>query len=157
MKNLVGYLMDIDNLDSNATIQTMTRALLRGNLSGALAAMRSWIDGIPYDIITQKERMAKKDKEDFYKLLIYTVFNLLNSKVDTEVKSIRGRADVVIQTQHHVYVLELKVGKSVDEALTQIDSVGYAIQYEAIGRTVYKISSEKRNVVHWKKVDERGE
>ena len=101
--------------------------------------------------------MAKKKKEAFYKLLMYVVFSLLNSKVDTELKSVLGRADVVIKTQNDIYVLELKVDDTVDNALAQIDSKGYAIPYEADGRRLTKcgvaISSEVRNIVHWRAVD----
>ena len=42
--------------------------------------------------------MAKKKRKDFYKLLMYVIFTLLNSRVDTEVKSVLGRADVVVKT-----------------------------------------------------------
>ena len=101
--------------------------------------------------------MAKKKKEAFYKLLMYVVFSLLNSKVDTELKSVLGRADVVIKTQNDIYVLELKVDDAVDNALAQIDSKGYAIPYEADERQVTKcgvaISSEVRNIVHWRALD----
>ena len=58
-------------------------------------------------------------------------------------------------------MLELKVDDTVDNALAQIDSKGYAIPYEADGRTVTKcgvaISSETRNIVHWRAVDKDGE
>lgn len=102
--------------------------------------------------------MAKKKKEAFYKLLMYVVFSLLNSKVDTELKSVLGRADVVIKTQNdNIYVLELKVDDTVDNALAQIDSKGYAIPYEADERQLTKcgvaISSEVRNIVHWRALD----
>ena len=55
------------------------------------------------------------------------MFSLLNSKVDTEVKSVLGRADVAIKTKNDIYVLELKVDDTVDNALAQIDSKGNAI------------------------------
>ena len=71
-------------------------------------------------------------------MLMYVVSSLLNSKVDTEVKSVLGRADVVIKTKNDIYVLELKVDDSVDNALSQIDSNGYAIPYEADRRTITK-------------------
>ena len=91
---------------------------------------------------------------------MYVIFSLLNSKVDTEVKSILGRADVVVKTRNDIYVLELKVDDSVDNALSQIDSKGYAIPYESDGRKITKcgvsISSEARNIVHWRAVDEDG-
>ena len=97
--------------------------------------------------------MAKKKREAFYKLLLYVVFSLLNSKVDTEVKSILGRADVVIKTKTDIFVLELKVDDTVENALAQIDDKGYSIPYEADGRKVTKcgvsISSEDRNITNW--------
>ncbi len=74
-----------------------------------LTQLRSYIASLPYDIITKKEWMAKKKREAFYKLLIYIIFSMLNSKVDTEVKSFLGRADVVIKTKTDIFVLELKV------------------------------------------------
>ena len=159
--SLTNYLMDISDWDRNATILAMARALKRGDLPAALTELRAYIASLPYDIITRKEWMAKKKKEAFYKLLMYVVFSLLNSKVDTEVKSVLGRADVVIKTRNDIYVLELKVDDTVDHALAQIDSKGYAIPYEADGRTVTKcgvtISSEARNIVHWRAVDKDGE
>ena len=158
--SLTNYLMDISDWDRNATILAMARALVKGDLPSALTELRSYIASLPYDIITRKEWMAKKKKEAFYKLLMYVVFSLLNSKVDTEVKSVLGRADVVIKTKNDIYVLELKVDDTVDNALAQIDSKGYAIPYEADGRTITKcgvtISSEARNIVHWRAVDYEG-
>ena len=158
--SLTNYLMDISDWDRNATILAMARALKRGDLPSALTELRSYIASLPYDIITRKEWMAKKKKEAFYKLLMYIVFSLLNSKVDTEVKSVLGRADVVVKTKNDIYVLELKVDDTVENALSQIDSKGYAIPYEADGRTITKcgvtISSEARNIVHWRAVDNEG-
>ena len=157
---MTNYLMDTDDLGRNATILAMARAVKRGELSAMLLQLRSYIASLPYDIISKKEWMARKQREAFYKLLMYVVFSLLNSKVDTEVKSILGRADVVIKTKSDIFVLELKVDDTVEHALEQIDSKGYAIPYEADGRKVTKcgvtISSEARNITHWRIVDEEG-
>ncbi|MDO4511609.1 MAG: AAA family ATPase [Bacteroidales bacterium] len=160
VKGLANYLMETDRIDQDATILAMTRAIKGGDLAGALQQLRSYIATIPYDIISKKEWMAKKNHEGFYKMLMYIIFSLLNSKVDTEVKSILGRADVVIQTKTHVFVLELKVDDTVDNALVQIDDKGYAIPYSADGREVIKcgvsISSEARNITHWRITDAQG-
>ena len=160
VSGLTNYLMNTPDLERNATILSMARSLLKSDLSAALTELRSYIASIPYDIITRKEWMAKKTREDFYKLLMYVVFSLLNSKVNTEVKSIKGRADVVVKTKDNIFVLELKVDDSVDNALVQIDSTGYAVPYESDGRKVTKcgvsISSEARNITHWRVVDEEG-
>ena len=168
VSGLTSYLMDADMRERNAVIVSMARALKGGDLSAALAQLRSWIANLPYDIITRKEWMARKKCESFYQMLLYIAFSLLNSKVDTEVKSILGRADVVIRTETHVFVLELKVDDTVENALAQIDDKGYAIPYEADAstgsaqgqRTLVKcgvsISSEHRNITHWRTVDRDG-
>ena len=175
VSGLTNYLMDTDDLERNAVIVAMARALKGGDLSAALVQLRSWISNLPYDIITKKEWMARKKREAFYQMLLYIAFSLLNSKVNTEVKSILGRADVVIKTDTDIFVLELKVDDSVENALAQIDSKGYAIPYEAdashstgsgqagsaqVSRTVTKcgvcISSEQRNITHWRSVDING-
>ena len=87
-------------------------------------------------------------------------FSMLNAIVDTEVKSVLGRADVVVKTKSDIFILELKVDDSVNQALAQIGTKGYAIPYESEGRKVTKcgvsISSEARNIVHWRVVDEEG-
>lgn len=160
INGLTNYLMDTDDLERDAVILKMARSLKNGDLPEALTALRSYIASIPYDIITKKEWMAKKKREAFYKMLIYIIFSLLNSKVDTEVKSVLGRADVVIKTNTDIFVLELKVDDTADNAQAQIDDKCYAIPYTSDGRKVTKcgvsISSEARNITHWLAVDENG-
>ncbi|MGM9844139.1 MAG: AAA family ATPase, partial [Muribaculaceae bacterium] len=158
---MTNYLIDSNSFDRSASISKMARSLVSGDLATALTVLRAYIASIPYDIITKKEWMSKQSREGFYKMLMYIIFSLLNSKIDTEVKSIIGRADVVIKTKNDIYVLELKVDKSVDEALAQIESKDYAIQYAADGRKITKcgitISTEARNIIHWRSVSETGE
>ena len=66
----------------------------------------------------------------------------------------------MIKTKNDIYILELKVDDTVDNALSQIDSKGYAIPYEADGCHLTKcgvtISSEARNITHWRAVDKDG-
>lgn len=142
--------------DGNSLTRNMASSMYKGNLPGALTALRSYIAKIPYDIITKEEWDDREGRESFYKLLMYMAFSMLNTLVDTEVRSITGRTDVVVKTKTDIYVLELKVDDTVDNALSQIDSKGYSIPYEADGRRVTKcgvsISSEVRNIVHWRAV-----
>ena len=158
ISGLMPLILKRSTADGNTLIRRMTAGILDGDLSASLTALRAYIAKISYDIITKEEWEDNEKREAFYKQLFYMVFSMLNSQVDTEVKSILGRADVVIQTADHVYVLELKVDKTVDEALAQIEDKGYAIPYSADGRRVIKcgvtISSHERNITHWKIVAE---
>lgn len=149
-----------DETDNDSLTISMARAFLNGDLSTALTFLRAYIGGIPYDIITKKEWNSGRKRESFYKMLFYIVFSLINTKVTCEHKCILGRADVVIQTKSDVFLLELKVDGTVEEALAQIESRDYAVQWSAYGRRVTKcgvvLSSEKRNIVHWKSIDVNG-
>ena len=160
ISGLMPLILRRSTADSNTLIRNMATALFDGDISGAIAAFRAYIAKIPYDIITKEEWDKKESRESFYKLLIYMVFSMLNAIVDTEVKSILGRADVVIQTRKDIFVLELKVDDTVENALAQIDTKGYAIPYEADGRRLTKcgvsISSEARNITQWRVVDAEG-
>ena len=160
ISGLMPLILKRTTADGNSLIRQIAISVFEGNLSGALAALRAYIAKIPYDIITKEEWDDKESRESFYKLLFYMVFSMLNSIVDTEVKSILGRADVVIQTKTDIFVLELKVDDTVANALAQIDSKGYAIPYAADGRQLTKcgvsISSDARNLVHWKAIDADG-
>ena len=160
VSGLMPLILKRTTADGNSLTRNMASSLFEGDVSGAISALRSYIAKIPYDIITKEEWNDKESRESFYKLLLYMAFSMLNSIVDTEVRSILGRADVVIKTRTDIFVLELKVDDTVDHALEQIDSKGYAIPYEADGRKVTKcgvsISSEARNITHWRVVDADG-
>lgn len=163
-KGLIDSLMPIilkrTVADNNGLVTAMAKAIFSRDLGKALTALRSYIAKIPYDIITKEEWECNESREAFYKLLIYMAFSMLNSIVDTEVKSVLGRADVVIQTNADIFVLELKVDDTVENALQQINSKGYTIPYEADGRKLTKcgicISSSARNITHWRATDADG-
>lgn len=163
-KGLIDCLMPIilkrTVADNNGLVTAMAKAIFSRDLGKALTALRSYIAKIPYDIITKEEWENNERREAFYKLLIYMAFSMLNSIVDTEVKSVLGRADVVIQTNADIFVLELKVDDTAENALQQIDSKGYTIPYEADGRKLTKcgicISSSARNITHWRATDADG-
>lgn len=163
-KGLIDCLMPIilkrTVADNNGLVTAMAKAIFSRDLGKALTAIRSYIAKIPYDIITKEEWENNESREAFYKLLIYMAFSMLNSIVDTEVKSVLDRADVVIQTNADIFVLELKVDDTAENALQQIDSKGYTIPYEADGRKLTKcgicISSSARNITHWRATDADG-
>jgi hypothetical protein len=61
-----------------------------------------------------------------------------------------------LKTEDYIYVMELKLDGSADEALKQIDDKGYAEPFAKDGRTLYKIgvnfSSETRGIKEWKSI-----
>lgn len=168
ISGLMPLMLQRTTSDGNNLVFNMSDSLLEGNLGAALSALRSYIAKIPYDIITKDEWSNNERRESFYKLLIYMIFSMLNSIVDTEVKSILGRADVVIKTNTDIFVIELKVDDTIQNALAQIDDKGYSIPYESeispnkiknirsITKCGVCISSKMRNISEWCITDAKG-
>ena len=105
VSGLMPLILKRTTADGNSLTRNMASSLFEGDVSGAISALRSYIAKIPYDIITKEEWNDKESRESFYKLLLYMAFSMLDSTVDTEVRSILGRADVVIRTRKDIFVL----------------------------------------------------
>ena len=65
-----------------------------------------------------------------------------------------GRMDIVVQTDKYIYIMELKMDATADDALKQIEEKGYAKPFAADTRKLFKIgigfSSETRRIKEWK-------
>lgn len=89
--------------------------------------------------------------------MLYMTFSFLNLYVYAQVRTAKGRMDILLKTDSSIYVMELKMDGSADEALRQIDDRGYAIPFEADGRRIVKVginfSSEERTISEWKIVE----
>lgn len=89
--------------------------------------------------------------------MLYVMFSFLNLYVYAQVRTAKGRMDILLKTDSSIYVMELKMDGSVDDALRQTDDRGYAIPYEADGRKIVKVginfSSEERTINDWKIVE----
>ena len=92
--------------------------------------------------------------EQNFQNVAYLVFMLLGQFVKTEVHTAKGRADVIVETDDYIYVMEFKRDSSADEALNQIEEKGYATPYKADQRKLFKIGvnfdSTKRTLDDWK-------
>ncbi len=96
----------------------------------------------------------EKTVEQNFQNVIYIVFMLLGQFTMTEIRSAKGRADCVAETDDYIYIFEFKRDKSADEALDQIEDRGYAKPYAADQRTLFRIgvnfNSADRTIDDWK-------
>jgi hypothetical protein len=126
-------------------IAKFSRELRDGDVEAFLTRLRCFFEKIPYDLNDQSER--------HYQVVFYLVFTLLGQFLQAELKSAKGRADAVVWTPTHVFVFEFKLNGTAEEALAQIDEKGYAVPWEADGRTVVKVGvefdKETRNLGRW--------
>ncbi len=95
----------------------------------------------------------EKVVEQNFQNVIYIVFMLLGQYTFTEIHSAKGRADCIVETDDYVYIFEFKRDKSAEEAIKQIEDMGYAKPYAADLRTLLKIGvnfdSKERSISGW--------
>ena len=122
----------------------------RGNPDGFMERLQSLFADTDYEITGKMEK--------YFQNSMYLIFKLLGFYTEVERRTSRGRMDVVMKTKDYIYVFELKLDGTADEALKQIDDKGYAAPFKTDARTLYKIgvnfSSEIRGIEDWKIVED---
>ena len=123
----------------------MNRALLHDDIDEMLRLLQAYLLTIPYCDNTQYE--------GHYQQLLYVIFSLLGRYVDVEIHTPRGRIDVVMNTGRTIYLFELKLNKSAEVAMQQIDLKDYASRFALSGLPVIKVGinfdAEKRTLGEW--------
>ena len=123
----------------------MNRALLHDDIDEMLRLLQAYLLTIPYCDNTQYE--------GHYQQLLYVIFSLLGRYVDVEVHTSNGRIDVVMNTGKTIYLFELKLNKSAEVAMQQINAKNYASKYSLSGLPVIKVGinfdAEKRTLGEW--------
>ena len=125
--------------------------LQNGDLSGIRDAFTSFLSGIPYEA-NKDERT--RDFESHFQYTLYIIFKLLSCyTVLIEKQNSMGRADIIVECDHDIYIFEFKLDHSAKEALEQIEKQQYALPYLADQRKLHKIgvniSSKTRTVDEW--------
>ena len=152
----------------------MSLALRQDDIDGALKLLQAYLLTVPYCNNANSEgKMPPSDDglnvhqcgilgstvlcttEDKFQQVLYIIFTLVSDYfVDVEVHTPTGRVDMVMQTQTKLYLFELKLNKSAEAALHQIDLHDYASKFALCGLPVVKVGinfdSEKRTLGDWK-------
>ena len=85
--------------------------------------------------------------------MVFIVTSLCGLYIEAEHQTSDGRIDLLLKTDKYIYIMELKYDGSAEEALRQIDEKGYALPWQADGRTVIKVganfSSSLRRIEKW--------
>ena len=151
MHALLPFYVVKDPVEARTAAGKMYLALRKDDIDEALEAARAFFAGIPYQEGTLQEAPTS---EGHFTAMLYVMFSFLNVYVYTQVRTAKGRMDILMKTDTTIYVMELKLDGTVEEALKQIDDKGYAIPYEADGRRIVKVgirfSSEERTITEWK-------
>jgi hypothetical protein len=148
LNNLYDYFFPACRGTNGLSVLSFIKAVLAGEIETFLTQLKAFFAAIPYDLYFAKD-------EAYYQTIFYIVFTLLGQFAEAEVRSAAGRADAVVKTKDAVYVFEFKVDTAgtAEDALKQIDEMGYLVPYAADGRRLVKIGvvfdAVKRTLGEW--------
>ena len=146
MKSLLpGYLHQYTT-DGLTTVALLFEAISEERMDDALRLLQTFLSTIP--------KCDNTDYEGHYQSLLYTIFSLLGMYVDVEVRTPQGRVDMVMRTSSTLYVVELKLDKSAETAMNQIDLKKYPERFLLCGLPIVKVGinfdKESKTLKDWK-------
>ena len=137
-----------------STQSMLLYCLQLGNLPEAMKCLKALVADVPYS----NKKLASMDMEERYRLILSTIFNAIGCRVEVEKMIATGRIDMVVETIHIIYVLELKLSNNggIDAAAEQIRSRQYAEPFKADKRRVVALAIELddkgKGLIDWKEV-----
>ena len=128
---LIPYYLEQDTIHAKNIVADVYRAMRRDNLDEALEVLKVYLASVPY--------AENATSEGHFQTMLYVVFSLLGCYVQMEVRTAKGRIDMVLQTATDLYVIELKIDRPASEALAQIDQKGYLLPFAKCGLRLHKV------------------
>ena len=131
-RSLLPHYLATSTAMGNTTIAKMSVMIKRGQIDDALALFNTFLSTVPYCDNTHYE--------GHYQQLMYIVFALLtNFRILVEQHTAKGRTDITMETDQHVYVIELKFTGNAHDALEQINRQRYADAFALQQKRVVKV------------------
>ncbi len=131
---------------SRRLIREIRNAVRSGEPKTMMGSLQTFMSRIPYTL-------SKGRAESYFQNNLYIIFSLLGFAVEAEYTTARGRIDILLKTPKFIYVMELKLNGSPEEALQQIAEQGYCDQFANDPRQLFRIgmsfSKRKRNIDRW--------
>ncbi len=151
MKSLLPNYVDRQLGNGLTTIGLMYECIYNNDMDGALRLLQTFLSTVPYCDHT--------DYEGHYQQMLYVIFSIFGMYCDVEVRTPKGRVDIVLRAPHTLYIMELKLDKSADTAMSQIDLKHYPERFRLCGLPVVKVGinfdSETHTLGEWQISDEQ--
>ena len=145
MKSLLPNYVASKTRETTTMVAYLSRDIRNDDMDSALRRLQTFLSTIPYCDNTRYE--------GHYQQMFYIIFSLLGSFVDVEVRTPRGRVDVVLRTKTTLYVMELKLDRTAVEAMEQINLKNYPERFALCGLPVVKVAinfdSERCTIGDW--------
>ena len=112
----------------------MKRSLKNGEPELFIKLFSSFLAQIPL-----KLRTFVAQYENYYHTIFYCIITLLGLDIDAEYATSEGYVDILIKTTEYIYVIELKINGTAEDAIQQIEKRHYCRPFESDPRRMYKI------------------
>ena len=127
------------------TVGEMFEFIYHEDMDGALRLLQTFLGTVPYTDNT--------DYEGHWQQVLYIIFSLLGYYADVEVRTPKGRVDMVMRTATRLYLVELKLDSAAETAMQQIDLKQYPDRFALCGLPVIKVAisfdRETHNISNW--------
>lgn len=140
------YLEGMYAEEGDVAIAQMSVLIRQGDMDGALRLFQEFLGTVPY--------CNNTNYEGHYQQVLFIIFTLLTHfVVDVEVHTPNGRVDVVMETENTLYLIELKLNKSAQSAMQQINLKQYGQRFARCGKPIVKVGvnfdAKKGNIEDW--------
>lgn len=141
------YIYDVErSIKSPFYIGEFIRDIRDGNAEQFMLRLNTFLADGDYQIAG--------DMELYFQNVMAIVFKMFGFYIQVERHTSNGRMDIVMQTNDYIYIIELKLDSTADEALKQIEEKQYAAPFAMDSRKIIKIGatfgSESRKLDEWK-------
>ena len=149
--SLLPYYLTDESVKGNTTIAKMSLLIRQNRMEEGLQLLADFLKTVPYCDNTHYE--------GHWQQVLFIMFALLTDyDIHVEHHTEKGRIDLTLETKTAVYVMELKINKSVEEALAQIEAKHYADAFKLKGKPVVKVGlnfglKDGVNTLEWKTVN----
>ncbi len=149
MESLLPNYLGMRSVEGGAITAEMQEALLQDDINQMFKLLQDYLATVPY----VNDVNAAENKEGHWQQMLYVIFSLLGATCDVEVHTPKGRIDLVARTASKLYLIEVKLNKSAEEAMEQIDLNEYDKRFKLGGLPVVKVGvnfdQEERNITDW--------
>ena len=130
-----------DQAEREEHSRTLGSMVQKGDLKGIESAIKAMFSSIPFD---WHRRNNLERYEGYYASVFYACFAGLEVEITLEDSSSRGRLDMAVRADRHVYLFEFKVidGAKTGAAMAQLKARGYAEKYLHLGVPVHLVGVE---------------
>ena len=145
-RSLIPAYITPDTLIVNNAARHVAQCLVKEDINGALTILQKFLSTIPY--------CNNANSEGHYQQVFYIIFTLVTGYfADVEVRTATGRVDMVLQTAQRLYLFELKLNRSAEAAMQQINLKDYPARFARCGLPIVKVGinfdAESHTISDW--------